>query len=270
MSNGHSVSNASDYPCWCAPEPNCVVVVNSGSATLATGILSIPGAEATETFRYFDIIAPITKTCAATAVAQVTHFTPSGFTVGTCCGDSAVYEIILFSPTCQNENDVPPSTYTITYNEDKTGAEIVDDFVALINADENAFVTATDGGNTLILTADTAGCLFEIFFTSDNIATVTPVANVAPWGTPAQVEADGADPDVVTASAYHSVDILFRKALDDFDQCANCQRICNQVCRVYFADNASGDTFISSLNTITSGADTASKYLSVSGTITGC
>ena len=265
MSNGHSTSNASDYPCYCTPEFDCYMLVNSGSASLAAGVVTIPNASGDETLNYWDIT-EVTKTCAATAVAQVDHFTPSGFEVGTCCGEQATYEIKLYNPTCLNENDIAPSNYSITFDEDTTGAEIVDAFVALINGDENAFVTASDGGGTLVLTADTAGCSFDVLFVSDNIAHLNFVANVAPWGEASQVEADGGTP-LTSTTDYHSVDILYRRFLDDSEQCSNCLRVCKELCRLYIIDSAAGDSFITSISDVTDGTDTASKYLSKSSTL---
>lgn len=268
MSNGHSTSNASDYPCYCTPEFDCYMLVNSGSASLAAGVVTIPNASGDETLNYWDI-AEVTKTCAATAVAQVDHFTPSGFEVGTCCGEQATYEIKLYNPTCLNENDIAPSNYSITFDEDTTGAEIVDAFVALINGDENAFVTASDAGNTLVLTADTAGCSFDVLFVSDNIAHLAFTANVVPFGTPTQVE-EFIDADYVTASAYHGITIKYRDFLDNTDMCTECKTVCMKTCLLWYADDASGDSFIATLNTITTGGSTAALYFAKSGTITGC
>lgn len=268
MSNAHSSSNADQFPCNCAPYSDCDIVVNSGSATIAQGILTIPGAAGDETFRYFDILAPVEQKCYAAAVAQISHYAPSAFTVGTCCGESATYELKLISNQC--DGDPLRSDYSITFDTDVTVAEIVDAFVAVINGDDAAFVTATDGTTHLVLTADTAGCAFITTFASDNFIVTTPTANVQAWGTPAMLEAQGIDTDYITADSYHSVNIVHREAIDDYDQCSTCQRICKKVCTIWYANDGSGDSFISSLNTITTGADTASKYLSVSGTITGC
>ena len=257
MSNGHSTSNSSDYPCWCAPAPDCVAVVNSNDtpASISEGILSAGGLE----FNYFDIL-DVTLKCNADAVAQVDHFTPSGFEVGTCCGEQATYEIKLYNPTCLNENDIAPSTYSVTFDEDTTGALIVDAFVSLINSDENAFVTASDAGNSLVLTADTPGCGFSVLFVSDNIAHLNFVANVAPWGEASQVEADGGTP-LTSTTDYHSIDILYRAFLDDTNQCDNCIRVCNQLCRIYVIDSAAGDSFLTSVADITDGTATIADYV---------
>jgi hypothetical protein len=263
MSNGHSTSNSSSYPCWCAPAPNCVAVVDSNAtpASISEGILSAGGLE----FNYFDIL-DVTIKCNADAVAQVTHFTPSGFEVGTCCGEQATYEIKLYNPTCLNENDIAPSTYSLTFDEDTTGALIVDAFVSLINGDENAFVTASDGGNTLILTADTAGCSFDVLYKSDNIAQLNFVASVAPFGSADQVTEDGGTP-LTSSTEYHAVDILYRRFIDDSEQCSNCLRVCKELCRIYVIDSAAGDSFITSIGDVTDGTSTAADYLSKSSTL---
>jgi hypothetical protein len=244
------------------------MLVNSGSATLAAGVVTIPNASGDETLNYWDIT-EVTKTCAATAVAQVDHFTPSGFTVGTCCGEQATYEIKLYNPTCLNEMDVAPKNYSITFSEDVTGAEIVDSFISLINGDSDSFVTASDGANTLILTAKTAGCRYDVLFVSDNIAHINFVANVVPFGTPTQVE-EFIDSTYVTAGAYHGITIKRREFLDNTDQCTECKTVCIKTCLIWYADNASGDSFVSTLNTITTGGSTAALYFAKSGTITGC
>lgn len=268
MSNSHASSNASLFPCNCVPDSDCDIVVNSGSATLSQGILTIPGAAGNETFRYFDILAPVEQKCYAAAVAQISHYAPSAFAVGTCCGESATYEIKLISNQC--DGDPLRSDYSVTFDTDVSIAEIVDAFVAVINADEAAFVTATDGTSKLILTADTAGCAFTTVFASDNFIVTTPTPNVEAWGTPAMLEAQGIDTDYITAASYHSVKLVHREAIDDTDQCNTCQRFCVKTCIIWYANDGSGDSFVSSLNTITTGASSAANYLSVSGTITGC
>jgi hypothetical protein len=261
MSNGHSTTNLSDYPCWCSPAPDCCAVVNDNStpATLSEGLLTVGGLE----IIYSDII-DVTINCNADPVAQVNHFTPSGFTLGDCCGETETYVIELIKEQC--DGDVVTNTWTLTYSETVTGAEIVDDFVATINADDNAFVTATDGNNTIILTADTAGCAFIVTYTTDNISQVNVVANVAPFGEASQVEDDGCTP-LTSTTDYHAIDILYRDFQDDTDQCANCLKVCKKLCRVYVIDSAAGDSFITSVGDITDGTDTASKYLAKSGTL---
>lgn len=263
MSNGHANSNSSDYPCYCFPFAPCVNVINDNSTppSLATGELTV----GSEVIRYGDITDIVLK-CNATAVAQVDHFTPSGFEVGTCCGEQATYEIKLYNPTCLNENDIAPSNYSITFDEDTTGAEIVDAFVALINGDENAFVTATDGNGSLILTADTAGCPFDVLFVSDNIAHLAFIANTSPWASAALVEYDGGTP-LTSSTNYNSVDIHFRAFKQDTDQCEDCFRVCGTFCRFYIIDAAAGDAWMTALADITDGTDTASKYLSHSGAL---
>lgn len=263
MSNAHATDNLSDYPCYCHPIPPCVVVVddNSTPPSLAAGVLTVGG----KTINYWDII-EFDLECNADPVAQVTHFTPSGFTLGDCCGETETYQIKLIQEQC--DGDALTSTYTITYSETVTGAEIVDDFVTVINADTDAFVTATDGGNTLVLTADTAGCAFIVTYTTDNIASVTVVANVLPWGEASQVEDDGGTP-LTSTTDYHSVDIRYRTFVLD-GACPDCYKVCETYCRFYVIDAAAGDSWLSTLSTIATGADTASKYLGKSGALTGC
>lgn len=255
MSNSHASSNSDSFPCWCAPVPDCVAVVNDNStpASLSEGVLSVGGLE----INYFDIL-DVTLKCNADAVAQVDHFAPSAFTVGTCCGESATYEIKLISNQC--EGDPLRSDYSITVATDMTVAEIVDAFVAVINADESAFVTATDGTSYVALTADTAGCAFTVTFVSDNIIHTAFTANVAPFGEASQVEADGGTP-LTSSTDYHAIDILYRAFLDNTDQCTNCLTVCKQLCRVYVIDSSAGDSFITSVADITDGTASAASYL---------
>ena len=141
-----------------------------------------------------------------------------------------------------------------------TVAEIVDAFVAVINADESAFVTATDGTSYVALTADTAGCAFTVTFVSDNIIHTAFTANVAPFGEASQVEADGGTP-LTSSTDYHAIDILYRAFLDNTDQCTNCLTVCKQLCRVYVIDSSAGDSFITSVADITDGTASAASYL---------
>ncbi len=256
MSNSHASSNSDSFPCWCAPAPDCVAVVNDNStpASLSEGVLSVGGLE----INYFDIL-DVTLKCNADAVAQVDRFAPSAFTVGTCCGESATYEIKLISNQCGG--DPLRSDYSITFDTDVTVAEIIDAFVSAINSDDSAFVTATDGTTYLALTADTAGCSFDVVFSSDNIIHTAFTANVAPFGEASQVTADGGTP-LTSSTDYHAIDILYRAFLDNTDQCTNCLTVCKQLCRIYVIDASAGDSFITSVADITDGTDTASKYLS--------
>lgn len=254
----HATSNYDDYPCYCHPVPDCVAVVNDNStpASIALGVLSAGGLE----IRYADILS-VTLTCNADAVAQVDHFQPSGFTVGTCCGESATYEISLISNTC--DGDPNRSTYSITYDTDVTAAEIVADFVAAINADDSAFVTASASGNNIVLTADTAGCAFITTFVTDNFIHTAITANVSPFGEASQVTADGGTP-LTSSTDYHAIDILYRDFEDDAAGCGNCLKVCKKLCRIYVIDASAGDSFITSVADITDGTATASGYLATS------
>ena len=251
----HASSNFNEYPCYCHPTPDCVAVVNNNDtpATLSEGVLTAGGL----TFNYFDIM-DVTLTCNADPVAQVVHANPSGFTVGTCCGETATYELMLQSNTCGGEP--LRSTYSITYNSDVTASAIVADFVAAINADDAAFVTASTSGTNIVLTADTAGCAFSVVFATDNFIITTVTANVAAFGEASQVTADGGTP-LTSTTDYHAIDILYRSFEDDSEGCGNCLKVCKKLCRIYVIDAAAGDSFITSVADITDGTDTVSKYL---------
>lgn len=260
-SNSHSESNFSDYPCWCAPIPTYCAVVddNSTPASLSQGVISVGGFD----IRYFDIV-DVNLTCNADPVAQVVHAQPSGFTVGTCCGDSATYELKLISNTC--DGDPNRSNYNITYNETVTAAAIVADFVAAINADANAFVTASTSANNIVLTADTAGCQFQVTFASDNFIVTTITANVAPFGEASQVTASGCTP-LTSSTDYHAIDFLVREFNDTTDGCNNCKSVCEVLYRVWVIDSGAGDSFITSVSTIVTGASSAASYLATSAAL---
>jgi len=257
----HAESNFTDYPCYCLPEPYACVVVNDNStpASISQGVLSVGGFE----FRYFDIV-DVAITCNADPVAQVVHAQPSGFTVGTCCGESATYELQLLSNTC--DGDPNRSTYNITYNTDVTAAEIVADFVAAINADAAAFVTASTSGNNIVLTADTAGCAFSVVFATDNFIVTTITANVSPFGEASQVEASGCTP-LTSSTDYHAIDFLVRDFEDTTNGCDNCKQVCEHLYRVWVIDASAGDSFITSVSTVTTGAATTANYLATSSAL---
>lgn len=259
-----AISSVPSYPCNCQPAPDCITILNSGDTTpaLALGILTVGDL----TIRYADIT-DVDLKCAATAVAQVNTLAPSSFAVGTCCGDTDEYILQITNSSCFGVSE--PRVYTVEVAEDSTAADIVDSFVAQINADDGAFVTAADTGSTFTITADTAGCAFTVDFVSSNLVNIATTPNVAAWGTHAQIIADGGnEDDLADGVVYHSIDFTYRSFKPNpVPSCEKCLVPCETVCRVYVSDNAGGDTIITAISDVTDGTDTASKYLSVSGTL---
>ena len=257
-------------PCVCTPIPQCVDVVSAETddPTISAGVLTVPSVEETRTINYFDIV-DIDLTCAATAVAQVNTIAPSSFSVGTCCGSSAVYEIQLSQVQCE---DVVTLTYNVDVNADTTAAEIVDSFVAQINADPLAFVTAADTGSTFTLTADTAGCAFNVDYITDNLVNVSTTANVVGAGQAANLTYDGVPAANFSAAAtYHTLDITYRSfVVNPVKGCEDCYKACEEFCRLFVVNDADGDAWLTAFYDITDGTATASGYLAKSGANPSC
>ncbi len=251
------ISSITTPECDCRPAPDCITIINSGDTApaLALGILTVGDL----VINYSDITGTADD-CAAAAVAQVNTLAPSSFTVGDCCGTSDEYILQISMVQCES---IVTSRYTVDVTEDSTAAEIVDSFVAQINADVAAFVTAADTGSTFTITADTAGCGFSVDFVSSNLVNIATTPNVASWGSHADIIADGGDADeLADGVVYHSIDIIYRSF--KFNPVAGCEKClipCETVCRIYFADNAGGETLFGNLVDILDGTDTASKYL---------
>jgi phage tail sheath gpL-like len=257
-------------PCVCTPVPQCVDVVAAATEdpTISAGVLTIPSVGETRTINYFDIV-DIDLTCAATAVAQVNTIAPSSFTVGTCCGSSAVYEIQLSQVQCE---DVVIRTYNVDVNADTTAAEIVDSFVAQINADSLGFVTAADTGSTFTLTADTAGCAFNVDYITDNLVNIATTANVVGAGQSANLTYDGVPAaNFSTSATYHTLDITYRSfVVNPVKGCEDCYKACEEFCRLFVVNDSDGDAWLTAFYDITDGTATASGYLAKSGTNPAC
>ena len=265
----HQTIHAS-LPCVCTPVPQCVDVVAAETAdpTISAGVLTIPSVGETRTINYFDIV-DIDLTCAATAVAQVNTIAPSSFAVGTCCGSSAVYEIQLSQVQCE---DVVIRTYNVDVNADTTAAEIVDSFVAQINADSLAFVTAADTGSTFTLTAYTAGCAFNVDYITDNLVNIATTANVVGAGQSANLTYDGVPAaNFSTSATYHTLDIIYRSfVVNPVKGCEDCYKACEEFCRLFVVNDSDGDAWLTAFYDITDGTATAAGYLAKSGTNPAC
>lgn len=274
-----SIGSVPTYPCNCPPVPDCIGVVSPTEVdpTIAQGLLTVPTVQGNLTFNYFDILPSggVSITCAATPVAQVNTIAPSSFTVGDCCGNETTYTLQLSQVQC--ETQIAPSVYELQVTTDQTAADIVDSFVALINADTNAFVTAADTGSTFTITADTAGCAFVVDFVSTNLVNIASTANVVGAGQTANLTYYGVDSDDFSAAAtYHTVQIKYRAfKTNPIDMralhgCEECKIPCVETCLIFVINDSDGDSYLDALTTITQGSATASLYFARGGDVGSC
>lgn len=257
-------------PCVCPPIPACVDVIAASTAdpTISEGVLTIPAVGETRTIEYFDITS-VDLQCEQAAVAQVNTIAPSSFTVGTCCGSSATYELKLTQVQCE---DVVERVYTYDTAVDTTAAEVVDAFVSAINADDLAFVTAADTGSTFTITADTAGCAFEVSYISDNLVNTATIANTVSYGQAADLAYDGVpSANYSSAATYHVLDIKYRGyAINPVKGCEDCFKVCDKWCRFYVVNDGDGDAWLTALYDITDGTASAAGYLAKSPVNPSC
>jgi hypothetical protein len=249
----------------CRPIPDCVIVLNSGDTnpSILRGVITF---NANTLINWRDIVPNgVISKCAATPVAQIDTLIPVAYTpTSDCCGLVATYSVTITIVSC---GETIPFTFTKTYNTDASANSIATDFVTAING-SNIPVTAVDTTGDFTLTSDVAGLAF-ITTVSSNIASSTTTANVLSWGQAADLTYDG-----VTAASgvvYHSIDVpytVLKPLYEDANgYCADCYKVCNTSCRIYYSDNAGGDTIQTAMSTILTGASTAALYFGKSAAL---
>lgn len=238
----------------CRPIPDCVIVLNSGDTnpSIIRGVITF---NANTLINWRDIVPNgVVSKCATTPVAQIDTSIPVAYT-SPGDGSYATYSVTISIVSC---GETIPYTFTNVYNATTSANTIATNMVAAINASDVP-VTALDTTGDFTLTADTLGLAF-ITTTSSNIANSTTTANVASWGQTADLLYDGLVGAV--GVVYHSIDVPYTVLNTLYEDangfCEDCYKVCNTCCRIYYSDNAGGDTIQTAMSTILTGASTAS------------
>lgn len=177
----------------------------------------------------------------------------------------AVTELAETNPFVEDAPDNKDSltrTYVITLADGSTDAQLRTAFIDRINADTNAFVTASSNGNDLRLTADDASADFSIT-QNLGLSTANSTPYVAPAGTPAIVDTfvSGLSSPTANYKTYEVVYKIFRR-----HQAAGGAQVGEEVRTVIFADTLATNfaAFDTELLAVLAGTHTpASDYLGV-------
>ena len=154
---------------------------------------------------------------------------------------SAPYAQAFFSGGVETNAVFQARTYTVGTDATPTAAELATAFAAAINADINAYFSATVVSSTTVrITCDNAG------FGALNVvapigATVTDqTAWVAPAGTPAQVLSQVNVATYVTGASYQTYQIIYRKEIRT--NLVNGLEVSKPVTALVYLDAANGGT----------------------------
>jgi hypothetical protein len=157
--------------------------------------------------------------------------------------------------------------YTWSGDTAPTAAELVDAFVAKINADENGVVTATDAGDDIQLVMDTVGNGdFRVEVSRSGIieavAETVNTAYTAPQGTPALAASETGASGVSDAAQFtrYEIDTKLPMRTDR----VNGNEVLRPVTYALYineVDATDATALIAALDAIIAGTDTAAKYL---------
>ena len=170
---------------------------------------------------------------------------------------SAPYAQAFFSGGVETNATFQARTYTVGTDATPTAAEVATAFAAAINADVNAYFSATVVASTKVrITADNAG------FGALNVvaplgAVVTDAtAWVSPAGTPSQVLAQINNAGLVSAALYQTYQIIYRKEIRT--NLVNGMEVSKPVTALVYLNAADGGTAatVIKLTNILSGAYT--------------